>query len=259
MNVELALPWVMGLLGLVVGSFLGVCAYRLPRQQSVVYPPSACEECGYHLAWRDNIPVLSYAALGGRCRHCRTPISAVYPVMEITTAVLFAAAAATWEPGWLLASRTILAAALIALFVIDLEHRILPNAITLPGIVVGFVFSLVTEPGWLSSLIGIVTGGGVLLLIAEAYFRWRGEHGLGMGDVKMLGMLGAFLGWPLMLLTLVLSSFLGSLAGVAMMVTGKGDMKYALPFGSFLTAGALIAMFAGDGIIRWYFSFYPQL
>jgi leader peptidase (prepilin peptidase)/N-methyltransferase len=153
----------------------------------------------------------------------------------------------------------VLAAALVVLFVIDLEHRILPNVITLPGIVVGFVFSLIADPGWLSSLLGIVAGGGLLFLIAEAYFRWRKEQGVGMGDVKMLGMLGAFLGLKLMLLTLVLSSFLGSVIGLALMATGKGDMKYALPFGSFLTAGALIAMFAGDAILQWYFRFYPQL
>jgi leader peptidase (prepilin peptidase)/N-methyltransferase len=254
-----ALPWVLGAFGLVVGSFLGVCAYRLPREQSIVRPPSACENCGYRLAWSDNIPVLSYAAFRGRCRKCGASISPVYPVMELVTAIVFAAAAATWAPGWLLTSRLVLAAILIVLFVIDLQHRILPNVITLPGIVVGFLFSLVTEPGWFSSLVGIVAGGGVLLLIAEAYFRWRNEHGLGMGDVKMLGMLGAFLGWKLMLLTLVLSSFLGSFAGLALMATGRGNMKYALPFGSFLTAGALVAMFAGEAILRWYFGFYPEL
>jgi leader peptidase (prepilin peptidase)/N-methyltransferase len=145
------------------------------------------------------------------------------------------------------------------LFVIDLEHRILPNLITLPGIAIGLIFSLVAEPGWRSSLIGVVAGGGVLLLIAEAYFRVRNEQGLGMGDVKMLGMLGAFLGWELMLLTLVLASFLGSMTGLAMMATGKGNLKYALPFGSFLTAGGLVAMFVGEPILQWYLSLYPRI
>jgi leader peptidase (prepilin peptidase)/N-methyltransferase len=256
---DLVLPWIAGAFGLIVGSFLGVCAYRLPRGESIVRPPSRCEGCGYRLSWSDNIPILSYLVFRGRCRKCRSPISPVYPILELVTAVLFAAAAATWGPSWLLVSRLVLAAALIVLFVIDLEHRILPNVITLPGIVVGFLFSLVADPGWLSSLLGIIAGAGVLLLIAEAYFRWRNEHGLGMGDVKMLGMLGAFLGLKLMLLTLVLSSFLGSITGLALMATGKGSMKYALPFGSFLTAGALIAMFAGEAILRWYFRFYPQL
>jgi leader peptidase (prepilin peptidase)/N-methyltransferase len=256
---DAALPWIAGAFGLVVGSFLGVCAYRLPRGESIISPASRCEACGYRLSWSDNIPIVSYLAFRGRCRKCGVDISPVYPVVELVTALLFAAAAATWGPSWLLVSRLVLAAALVVLFVIDLEHRILPNVITLPGIVVGFVFSLIADPGWLSSLLGIVAGSGVLLLIAEAYFRWRNEQGIGMGDVKMLGMLGAFLGLKLMLLTLVLSSFLGSLIGLGLMATGRGDMKYALPFGSFLTAGALIAMFAGDAILQWYFRFYPQL
>jgi len=157
---------------------------------------------------------------------------------------------------WLAASRLLFASAMIVLFVIDLEHRILPNIITLPGIVVGFLFSLLTEPGWMASAIGIAAGGGVLLAIAEAYYRIRHEQGLGMGDVKMLAMIGAFLGWKLMLLTLVLSSFAGSLVGVALIVTRRGDLKYALPFGTFLAAGAVVAGFAGDPIVRWYANFY---
>lgn len=259
MNLGAAMPWVMGLFGLIVGSFLGVCAYRMPRGLSIMSPPSHCEGCGYRLRWADNLPVLSYAVLRGRCRQCGARISPVYPAMEIVTAVVFAASAAVWGPGWLLASRLVLASILIVLFVIDLEHRILPNLITLPGIAIGLIFSLVAEPGWRSSLIGVIAGGGVLLLIAETYFRVRKEQGLGMGDVKMLGMLGAFLGWELMLLTLVLASFLGSITGLAMMATGKGNLKYALPFGSFLTAGGLAAMFVGEPILQWYLSLYPRI
>jgi leader peptidase (prepilin peptidase)/N-methyltransferase len=150
----------------------------------------------------------------------------------------------------------VFACALIVLFVIDLRHRILPNVITLGGIAAGFAFSFVTEPGVISSAIGIAGGGGALFAIAEAYYRIRHEQGLGMGDVKMLGMIGAFLGWQLMLLTLVLSSFLGSIVGVGMIASRRGDMKYALPFGSFLTAAALIAMFAGRAILHWYLGFY---
>jgi leader peptidase (prepilin peptidase)/N-methyltransferase len=145
---------------------------------------------------------------------------------------------------------------LIVLFVIDLQHRILPNAITFPGIAAGFAASLFLPPGWLSSLIGIVAGGGILFAIAEAYYRWRGVEGLGMGDVKMLAMIGAVLGWPLMLLTLVFASFAGSVVGVGMIASGRGGMQAALPFGTFLAIGALVAAIAGDPILTWYLAFY---
>ena len=145
---------------------------------------------------------------------------------------------------------------MIVLFVIDLEHRILPDVITLPGIVLGFLLSFFMPPGWIDSLIGIAIGGGSLWLIGEVYFRVRHEEGMGFGDVKMLAMIGAFLGWKLMLLTLVLSSFLGSLIGVSVIVLKRGDMKYALPFGTFLALGAIVAAVAGDRMLQWYFSFY---
>ncbi len=243
-------------LGLVIGSFLNVCIYRLPRGQSIVWPASRCTSCGRALSWYENIPVLSYAVLRGACRTCRAPISPVYPAVELATAAVFVAEA--WHLGLepLLAARLVFACAMIVLFVVDLRHRILPNAITIGGVVAGFAFSVAMAPGWSSSLIGIIAGGGSLLLIAEAY-RWvRHEEGLGLGDVKMLAMIGAFLGWKLMLLTLVLSSLLGSIVGIMMIAGRKGDIKYALPFGTFLAAGALVASLAGDGIVAWYAGFY---
>ncbi len=242
--------------GLVIGSFLNVCIYRIPRGQSIVWPASRCTSCGRALSWYENIPVLSYAVLRGACRTCRAPISPVYPAVELATGAVFVAEA--WQLGLqpLLTARLVFACAMIVLFVVDLRHRILPNSITVGGVVVGFACSLAMAPGWASSLAGIVIGGGSLLLIAEAY-RWvRHEDGLGLGDVKMLAMIGAFLGWKLMLLTLVLSSFLGSIVGVAMIVGGKGSMKYALPFGTVLAAGAQVASFAGDAILAWYMGFY---
>ena len=164
---------------------------------------------------------MSYAVLGGKCRSCRAPISILYPAVEVTTAAVFVVGYWRYGPTLLLPSRLVFGCALIVLFAIDLEHQILPNVITLPGIVVGFLFSLFAEPGWISSLLGIVVGGGVLLAIAEAYYRVRHEEGLGMGDVKMLAMIGAFLGWKLVLLTLMLASFLGSLVGVAILIVRK--------------------------------------
>ncbi len=199
---------------------------------------------------------MSWLALRGRCRTCKAPISAAYPIVEAVTAVVFAGAVLVYGLSWLLAVRLVFASALIVLFVIDLRHRILPNAITLPGIAAGFVASWVLPPGWVSSLIGLVAGGAVLLLIAEAYFRVRGQEGLGMGDVKMLAMIGAFLGWPLMVLTLVLASCAGSLVGVTLIAAGRGSMQAALPFGTFLALGALVAAVAGDPILAWYLSFY---
>ena len=243
-------------LGLIFGSFLNVCIYRLPRSKSLNRPRSHCTSCQRRLSWYENLPVISWAALRGRCRTCGAAISVMYPLVELTTAGVFAGGVLVYGLTPLLVVRLAFASALIVLFVIDLQHRILPNVITLPGIVAGFIASLFLPPGWVSSLIGLVAGGGVLLLIAEAYYRTRGQEGLGMGDVKMLAMIGAFLGWPLMLLTLILASFAGSMVGVLLLATGKGGMQAALPFGTFLALGAVVAAVAGDVMLAWYLGFY---
>jgi leader peptidase (prepilin peptidase)/N-methyltransferase len=243
---------VAGLFGAIVGSFLNVCIYRLPRGRSVVWPASACPACKGHLSWFENIPLLSYTFLGGRCRTCGAPISVRYLIVEGLTALMFAFAWRHFGPGPLLASRLLFGCALIVLFAIDLEHHLLPNTITLPGIVVGFAFGLVTLPGWSSSLLGILVGGGVLYGIAEVYYRLRHEEGLGMGDVKMLAMIGAFVGWKLTIVTLMLASLAGSAIGVLLIVTRRGGMKYALPFGSFLALGAALAATIGPTVLDWY-------
>jgi len=246
----------LGVLGLVVGSFLNVCIYRLPRGQSVNWPGSRCTTCDRSLAWYENIPVVSWVVLRGRCRTCGERISVMYPIVEVITAALFIAGYVIY--GWtpLLAVRLAFTCAMIVLFVIDLQHYLLPNVITVPGIVIGFALSLVLPPGWKASLIGLIAGGGLLFAIAEAWYRFRGIEGLGMGDVKMLAMIGAFLGWKLMLVTLVLSSFAGSLIGVGAIALGRGGMKSMLPFGTFLAVGALTAAVAGDVILNWYLGFY---
>jgi leader peptidase (prepilin peptidase)/N-methyltransferase len=238
--------------GAIVGSFLNVCIYRLPRGESIVWPASACPHCKRLLSWYENIPVVSFLVLGARCRTCKRPISIRYPIVEAFTAIMFGLAWWYYGPGPLLASRLVFLAALIVLFAIDLEHHLLPNAVTLPGIVVGLLFSFFTEPGPLSSLIGIVVGAGVLYLIAEIYYRLRHEEGLGMGDVKMLAMVGAFLGWKLTLVTLMMASLSGSVVGLALIVTRRGGMKYALPFGTFLALGAAVAATAGLPLLTWY-------
>jgi len=244
------------IMGAVIGSFLNVCIYRLPRRESIVRPPSACPQCGRRLSWLENIPLISYLFLGGRCRGCRARISLRYPVVELVTALTFAAAWLAYGPTPLLVSRLVFACALIVLFAIDLEHHLLPNVITLSGIVVGLAFSLLTEPGWTSAVVGILIGGGILFLIAEAYFRIRHEEGLGMGDVKMLAMIGAFLGWKLTLVTLMMASLAGSVVGVLVLVSGRGGMKYALPFGTFLALGAGLAITTGSSVLDWYLTLW---
>ena len=246
----------LAVLGLAVGSFLNVCIHRVPRKESIVSPGSRCASCGYALRWFDNVPLLSYALLRGKCRKCGAGISIRYPIVELVTSLIFVAHYMALGPDILLVPRLLFACALIVLFAIDLEHHLLPNVITLPGILVGFAFSLLVPPGPLSSAIGILMGGGVLWLIGEAYYRYSGQEGMGGGDVKMLAMIGAFLGWELTLVTLVLSSVLGSVTGVAVLASGRGDMKYALPYGTFLALGALVASLAGADILNWYIGLY---
>jgi leader peptidase (prepilin peptidase)/N-methyltransferase len=245
-----------GLMGLAVGSFLNVCIYRLPLEQSLVFPGSRCTVCNRTLSWFENVPVVAWVVLGGRCRTCHTGISVVYPLVEAFTGVMFVWAAWRYGPGWLLFSRLLLGCMLIVLFFIDLRHRILPNVITVGGTIVGFILSFVTPPGWVSSLIGLVIGGLIPLALAEAYLRVRKVEGLGMGDVKMLALIGAFLGWKLVLLTLALGSFLGSFVGLGLIVTRRGDMKLALPFGTFLAIAAMISASVGDSLVAWYMGFY---
>ena len=248
-------PVLIGLttvLGLIVGSFLNVCIYRLPRGESLVSPESHCPRCRRPIAWFDNVPVLSWLLLRGKCRQCGARIAVQYPIVEIATAVVAVTIVVLTPPGPLLVSRLLLGAILIVLFFIDLEHHILPNAITLPGIVVGFLFSLVTGPGPTSSLMGIALGAGVLYAIAAGYYAIRKEEGMGMGDVKMLAMIGAFLGWPAVVLTLILSSFSGAIIGLLLIVLTRADGRYALPFGTFLAIAALVAMLGGDAILDWY-------
>ena len=244
------------MLGAVVGSFLNVCIYRLPRGASVVWPASACVRCGRALAWFENVPVASYLALRGRCRTCGEPISPRYPIVETITATMFVLGWWYYGPGVLLASRLVLGCALIVLFEIDREHQILPHAITLPGLVVGFAFSIFTEPGWQASLEGLLLGGGILLALAYGYYFLRHEEGLGMGDFKMLAMIGAFLGWRLTLVTLMMASLSGSVVGIFLILTKRGGLKSALPFGTFLALGAAAAAIVGPGLLDWYLSLW---
>ncbi len=242
--------------GLAAGSFLNVCIYRLPRRRSVLRPGSCCPACGRALRWFENVPVLAYLALRGRCRTCGARISVVYPLVELTTAALFLLQYRQlgWQP--LLPVRLVFTCALVILFVVDLRHRILPNAITVPGVVLGVVAGVFVAPGWDAALLGAAAGGGTLLAVAAVYHRVRGEEGLGMGDVKMLAMVGAFLGWQLAFVALLLASSLGSAIALGMLALGLVDRRYPLPLGSFLAVGALAAAVAGEPLLAWYVSLY---
>ena len=240
-------------LGAIVGSFLNVCIHRLPRYESIVHPRSRCPKCGHMLRWYENVPIVSWILLRAKCAGCGAPIAAMYPLVEALTALVYAAAVFAFGLTPLLAVRLLFASAMIVLAVTDLRERILPNAITYPGIVVGLLVSLLLPPppGIVSALIGVVVGGGLPWLIAAVYSRVRGIEGLGMGDVKMLAMIGAFLGWPLALFTLFAASILGLAIGGPISLI-KRDRLYPIPLGTFLAIGGLVAAFVGDDIVRWY-------
>ena len=243
------------LFGLALGSFLNVCIYRMPLNQSIVHPPSSCPHCRERIRFYDNLPVLSYLLLLGRCRHCGHPISPRYPLVEATTAVLslvlFLKLGQSLEYVFFLA----FGAALIAIAFIDLHHKIIPDALSLPGIVVGFAFSLLPSSplSWVDSLIGIIGGGGFLLLVAIAFEKITGREGMGMGDVKMLAMIGAWTGWKSLLFIILLSSLAGSLIGGAMLVLSRQGAGTRIPFGPFLALGTLLYLFFGSEIAQWYF------
>jgi leader peptidase (prepilin peptidase)/N-methyltransferase len=241
-------------LGAMIGSFLNVCIVRLPEERSIVRPPSHCPNCGHEIAWYDNVPVLSYVLLRGRCRACATRISPLYPTVELLTGAL---AVALWmRLGTTVAFAGYFAftAALVTITFIDLDHRIIPDVISLPGIAVGlavsFVSPLVTPLG---ALLGALVGGGILLAIAGAYQAIRGQEGMGGGDIKLLAMIGAFLGWQSVFVTLMVASLIGSVIGVGLMLYQRADTKLAIPFGPFLAGGALVSLFFGDRILTFYF------
>ncbi len=244
---------IVAMFGLMVGSFLNVCISRLPKGESVVFPGSHCPSCGAAIAWRDNVPVLSYFVLHGRCRACRVRIAGRYPVVEGLTAVAFSMQAAAVGEHWgLLASRLVLTALLIVLFGTDLETQRLPNAVTLPGIVAGLAFSASLPPGLASSLLGAALGAAIPMALRGVWRIVRGVDAMGLGDVKMLSMIGAFLGWEQIWLVLFLASASGAAVGLWLILTGGRSMSSRLPFGTFLAAAALTASLVGDRLMGWY-------
>jgi len=241
------------LLGAAVGSFLNVCIYRLPAGESIVSPPSRCPACGARIRPWHNIPILGWLILRGKCRDCGAPISPRYPFVELLNGLLTLALFLKFGPSPTFLVLFVFCSALVAITFIDLDHQIIPDVISLPGIVVGFACSFVLPwLGWKSSLMGIVAGGGSLLLVAWLYELFTKKEGMGGGDIKLLAMMGAFLGWRSVPFIIFASSLIGSVIGVTLMLIQKKDGKLAIPFGPFLAAGAVLYIFYGKAIITWY-------
>lgn len=262
-------------LGLIVGSYLNVVIYRVPRDLSTVRPRSTCPGCGQPIRAFDNIPVLSFLVLRGRCRNCGAPIHWRYPAIEALTAALFVATFLRFGPSWGALGGALFCALMLALAAIDVEHYILPDRITLPYTAVGIALqSLLVwapAPSWLLGLagglgwsgdervaavlggaFGAALGAGIIFAIWGGWYLVRKEEGMGLGDLKMLALIGAFVGWPGVLVCLFFSSLSGAFIGLALLPFSSEGMKTRLPFGFFLALGALITLFAGPEIVTWY-------
>lgn len=241
------------ILGSLVGSFLNVCISRLPKEESIIWPGSHCPYCKKPIRFYDNIPLVSYVLLMGKCRNCKKPISIQYPLIEGITALSSLFLFMKFGPSLSYLFYFAFVAALIVITVIDLYHQIIPDVISLPGIGVGLIASLILpQITFLNSLFGVLLGGGSLFLVATCYEWLFKREGMGGGDVKLLAMIGAFLGWKAVILTILLSSLIGSITGILIMVVKGKDFKYAIPFGPFLSLGAAISLFYGQNIINWY-------
>ncbi len=251
----LALPILAlaGVLGLMVGSFLNVVIHRLPRHESIVSPPSRCPSCGARVAPFDNVPVLSWVVLGGKCRSCRARISIRYPLVELANGILWVLvlrAAPSWGDA---VTGAFLVSSCLALLAIDYDFQILPDGITLPGIAVGLALSFASVRRTpLEAALGAALGAGALFLLAFTYEKITGQEGMGLGDVKMLGMIGALLGPAGVVVTLLLGSISGSLVGLGLILARGGNAKTKLPFGVFLALGAVAAWFFAGPLVAWY-------
>jgi leader peptidase (prepilin peptidase)/N-methyltransferase len=239
------------LFGLLFGSFFNVCIYRIPRQESIVFPPSHCPACGAHIKPWDNIPVLSFMLLRGKCRTCQAHISWRYPLVELLTAALFVACLYLYGFEPLTVVYLVFGSALIVISFIDLDHQIIPDLISLPGLAVGVASSYFLPIAWYESLIGALVGGGVILIIGYAGSIIFKKEAMGGGDVKLMAMIGAFLGWKLALLTIFFASLVGAVVGLIAKIFTK---KEYIPFGPFLSLGALLSLVFGYQLLFWYWN-----
>ncbi len=245
MQISLFLIAAVFMFGCIIGSFLNVVILRLPDPTgSIAFPPSHCPKCKTPLAWYENIPILSYLVLGGKCGHCKVRISAQYPIVELLTGLLAVAVIATFGLSLTALGFFVFCAALVTIIWIDLHHQIIPDVISLPGIIFGFGFSFVsTFVTWQESLIGLLAGGGIFYAVSYSYYLLRRQEGLGGGDIKLLAMLGAFLGWQSLLFIIFASSVTGTIAGLFAMRTQKKGGATRIPFGPFLAISGLFYLF----------------
>jgi leader peptidase (prepilin peptidase) / N-methyltransferase len=240
-------------LGAAIGSFLNVCIWRIPEGKSIVFPASHCPKCGKSIRPYDNIPVLSWLILRGRCRDCGESISARYPLVELLTALLSLAMYWMYGPSPAYLAAFLFATALIVITFIDFDHQIIPDVISLPGIPVFFLLAVfVMGIGFLDALLGILIGGGFLYLIAVGYELLTKREGMGGGDIKLLAMIGAFLGWKSLFFVVFMSSILGAAVGIALILIKGKDMKYAVPFGPFLSIAAVLYLFVGSELTHFF-------
>lgn len=241
--------------GAIVGSFLNVCIYRIPARVSLLFPGSRCPVCEAPIRWYQNIPILSWLVLGGKCAECRTAISVRYPVIEALTGCLYLSTVYYFGLSAATGVYLLLLSALLVVSFIDLDHQVVPNVISLPGMFIGFVLAGIFLPtGWVDSLLGVLLGGGLLLAVATGYRLLTGVDGMGMGDVKLLAMIGAFLGWQSILPTLFLGSLAGTLVGIPLMLYRRAGSRLAIPFGPFLSLGAVLYLFVWPQLFSWYVS-----
>jgi leader peptidase (prepilin peptidase) / N-methyltransferase len=244
------------LFGACIGSFLNVCIYRIPEGKSIVYPPSACPKCGYTIRFYDNVPILSYVLLRGRCRRCRTPIPLRYPLVEMIAGIAALALFVKFGLTWTTAIYFLFVAVLLVITFIDLDHQIIPDSLSLPGIPIFFLLGFfVPFISWRDALIGILAGGGILYAVAAGYQLITGRDGMGGGDIKLLAMIGALIGWQGVLFTIFFSSISGTIVGLLLTLPAGGSLKRRLPFGPFLAAGAIAYIFLGTELIQWYLGF----
>ncbi|MEK7236927.1 MAG: prepilin peptidase [Nitrospirota bacterium] len=250
---EWPLYLVVGTVGALIGSFLNVCIFRLPRGESIVWPGSHCPVCAHPIEFYDNIPLLSYLWLGGRCRACRAPISIRYPLVEASNALGYLAILGSFGPDWTAALYALLFSALVVVTGTDLTHKMIPNVITIPGMVIGLLGAVTVLPvSVINSVLGIAIGGGILWLLAWLSPYLFGKEGMGGGDIKLLAMIGAFLGWKPALLTIMIGSLTGSVIGISLIALRMIKRDDYIPFGPFLVLGALLSMFFAQPLLDWY-------
>jgi leader peptidase (prepilin peptidase)/N-methyltransferase len=257
----MALYVIVFIFGALIGSFLNVCIYRMPRRLSIILPSSRCPSCNNPIKPWDNIPLLSYLFLGGRCRYCKTRIPFRYPLVEGLNALCYAALLWRFDPGPAFLIYCFLCSSLVVITFVDLDFQIIPDRITIPGVVIGLAAGsfILPDPfmradalGVVSSLIGAVSGFGFYYLVAFLSLAILKKEGMGGGDIKMMAMVGAFMGWKAVILTTFLASLAGSVVGISMIIAKGREKGSLLPFGPFLSAGALVTLFFGQEILRWY-------